>query len=121
MSLLATGAAIGAWSVFGWSFQVPQQARLAALEPAKAPVLFALHAAAIYIGACVGSLIGGQTLGLGGYDALGPSGAAFILIALGSLGIVGRMLQRAAGDSKVNVRVARERGIRQRCDEACPS
>jgi DHA1 family inner membrane transport protein len=115
MSLLATGVAIGVWSVFGWSFQVPQQARLAALEPAKAPVLFALHAAAIYVGACVGSLIGGQTLEIGGYDALGPSGAAFIIIALGSLGIVARMFQRARGESKVSARVA------PRCDGACPN
>jgi DHA1 family inner membrane transport protein len=121
MSLLATGVAIGVWSVFGWSFQVPQQARLAALEPAKAPVLFALHAAAIYVGACVGSLIGGQTLKIGGYDALGPSGAAFIVIALGSLGVVARMFQRARSHSKLSAAVARERGVRQRCDGACPS
>jgi DHA1 family inner membrane transport protein len=101
MSLLTIGAAIGTWSVFGWSMHVPQQARLAALEPAKTPVLLALHAAAIYIGASIGSLIGGQSLEFAGFDALGPSGAALVVVALGSLGIVARMSRRAPGASKL--------------------
>lgn len=49
LPLTAFVAAMVLWSVCGWSFMVPQQARLAAIAPERAPVLFALNAAAIYV------------------------------------------------------------------------
>ncbi|MFM7344354.1 MAG: MFS transporter [Tagaea sp.] len=89
--LAITAALIVLWSVCAWSFMVAQQARLAALDPAKIPVLFALNAAAIYVGGAYGPLFGGAALGAGGFEALGPAGAAVIALAAGSLWLVGRL------------------------------
>lgn len=85
----ATGLLIGVWSVCSWSFMVPQQARLAALSPALAPVLFALNAAAIYVGSSLGALLGGQVLGRMGFEALGLVGAGVALLAGSSLYLAG--------------------------------
>lgn len=79
---------IGFWSALGWSFNVPQQARLGALDPARAPVLLALNAAAIYVGTSVGAAIGGRVVEAVGFGALGPIGATMILVAILSLGAV---------------------------------
>ncbi len=59
------------WSTAGWSFMASQQLRLVALAPEQAPVLLALNAAAIYVGAAIGSAIGGAVLVYGGLIALG--------------------------------------------------
>jgi DHA1 family inner membrane transport protein len=83
--LAAVGALILVWSVFGWSFMVPQQARLAALDPARLPVLFALNASAIYVGATLGSSIGGAVLKGPGLHALGLFGAVLALLGLATL------------------------------------
>lgn len=82
---LATAVLIGVWSVCSWSFMVPQQARLAVLSPTLAPVLFALNAAAIYVGSSLGAAIGGQALGRLGFDALGVIGAGVAMLAGASL------------------------------------
>jgi len=87
VSALATGALIAIWSVCGWSVNVPQQARLAALDLARAPVLLALHSAAIYIGSSVGSAVGGRVLARYGHEGLGLLGAAFAAAALLSVGV----------------------------------
>jgi len=79
------GALIAVWSVFGWSFMVPQQARLAALDPPRLPVLFALNASAIYVGATLGSSVGGAVLKALGLHALGLFGAILALLGLASL------------------------------------
>lgn len=76
---------IAVWSVFSWSFMVPQQARLAALAPERIPVLFALNAAFIYVGGSIGSSIGALTLHRGDFEWLGPAGAALIGVGLVSL------------------------------------
>jgi DHA1 family inner membrane transport protein len=83
------------WSIAAWSVHVPQQARLAALAPDKAPVLLALHSSSIYIGNSVGALIGGQTLALANYDWLGVSGAFLVVLALPTLWLVSRMADKA--------------------------
>ena len=83
--LAVMGALMFTWSVFGWSFMVPQQARLAALDPARLPVLFALNASAIYVGATLGSAVGGAVLKGLGLHALGLFGAALALLGLASL------------------------------------
>lgn len=83
--LAIVGALIFVWSVFAWSFMVPQQARLAALDPAQLPVLFALNASAIYVGATLGSALGGAVLKGPGLHALGLFGAALMALAFASL------------------------------------
>jgi MFS transporter, DHA1 family, inner membrane transport protein len=78
-------ALVAIWSVCGWSFMVAQQARLANMAPDRVPVLFALNAAAIYIGGSVGSALGGATLARGGFEWLGPVAAVLALLGLLSL------------------------------------
>jgi MFS transporter, DHA1 family, inner membrane transport protein len=79
------------WSVFTWSFMAPQQARLAGLDAPRTPILFALNASAIYVGASVGTLAGGLVLDqTGGFGALGLVGAAFMLAAGWSIWAVAR-------------------------------
>jgi MFS transporter, DHA1 family, inner membrane transport protein len=73
---------IAVWSIFAWSFNVPQQIRLANLDGPRTPVLLALNAAAIYLGGSLGSLVGGQVLLRANMDWLGPVGAAFAVLAM---------------------------------------
>ncbi|HUN91954.1 MAG TPA: MFS transporter [Burkholderiaceae bacterium] len=85
MPLALFAALVAIWSICSWSFMVPQQARLALLAPERIPVLFALNAAAIYVGGSMGSALGGVTLRADGFTLLGPAGAVLALMALGSL------------------------------------
>ncbi len=85
MPLALFAGVVALWSVCSWSFMVPQQARLALLSPERIPVLFALNAAAIYVGGSLGSALGGATLQASGFGLLGPVGAGLALLALGSL------------------------------------
>jgi MFS transporter, DHA1 family, inner membrane transport protein len=73
------------WSSFGWSFMAAQQTRLVLQTPERQSVVLALNAAAIYIGASIGSFIGGQVLKVWGIDALGFAAAAAMVFALGHL------------------------------------
>lgn len=93
--LIATGAALTLWGLFSWSVHVPQQARLAALDPPNAQVLLALHAGALYLGGSLGPEIGGWVLEHGGLEALGPAGAVLAAFALASLGIMGWLSRHA--------------------------
>lgn len=70
------------WALFGWSFMAAQQVRLISLDPASAPVLLALNAAAIYVGAAIGSSIGAAVITTWGLTGLGIAGGATALAAL---------------------------------------
>lgn len=69
-------------SVLGWSFMPPQQFRLVAYDPERQGVLLALNASAIYIGASIGSALGGQIILGWGLWALGIAGGAVAVVAL---------------------------------------
>jgi len=71
-----------AWSLFGWAFMAGQQMRLIGLAGPQAPVVLALNAAAIYIGAAVGSALGGLVIAGLGYLALGLFGGLAATFAL---------------------------------------
>lgn len=73
------------WSVFGWSFMAAQQARLIGLAPAAAPVILALNAAGVYVGAALGSAIGGMVLSGFGLAPLGLVAGALMILALAHL------------------------------------
>lgn len=73
---------IGAWSICGWSFMAGQQVRLISLSPESASVVLALNAAAIYVGAALGSAAGGIVLDAFGLSALGIAGGIAGLIAI---------------------------------------
>ena len=73
------------WSVFGWSFMAAQQARLIGLAPEAAPVMLALNAAGIYVGAALGSALGGLVLAGFGLGPLGLVAGALMVVALAHL------------------------------------
>jgi predicted MFS family arabinose efflux permease len=70
------------WSVFGWSFMAAQQARLIGLAPTAAPVMLALNAAGVYVGAALGSAFGGLVLAGFGLGPLGLVAGALMVVAL---------------------------------------
>ena len=78
--LLALLAVI--WAVSGWSFMAGQQMRLIGFAGPRAPVVLALNAAAIYVGAAVGSALGGFVVAQFGLTALGLFAGAAALLAL---------------------------------------
>ncbi len=73
------------WSVAGWSFMAPQQMRLLAHAGDRQVVVLALNAASIYVGAALGSAIGGLVIALSGVGALGVVGSLAALVALAHL------------------------------------
>ena len=66
----------------GWSFMAGQQARLVALAPETAPVVLSLNAAAIYVGAAVGSAVGSVVIDTVGLTGLGFTASAMAVIAV---------------------------------------
>jgi MFS transporter, DHA1 family, inner membrane transport protein len=90
-SLVMAAVLMTMWSVFGWSFMVAQQARLATLDPERTPLLLALNASALYLGGSIGSLVGGLMLQAQGYAMLGVAGAAMMVLAALSLFAVERL------------------------------
>ena len=85
------------WSVCGWSFMVAQQSRLVAQTPARQSVVLALNAAAIYVGAAVGSALGARVIELGGVSMVGAGAGVFAALALVHLLVSERLAERAAG------------------------
>jgi predicted MFS family arabinose efflux permease len=83
----ATLALLFVWSVCGWSFMAPQQARLVRLAPDRPNVVLALNAAAIYVGAAAGSALGAAAIARFGVEGLGLVGAAAMLVGLANLGL----------------------------------
>ena len=70
------------WSVFGWSFMAPQQARLIVFSPERQGVLLSLNAAAIYVGVSVGTAIGGLVIETWGMNTVGVAAGLGGLISL---------------------------------------
>jgi MFS transporter, DHA1 family, inner membrane transport protein len=76
---------VAIWAMGGWSFMAAQQVRLFAMAGHRAPVVLALNAAAIYVGAAIGSAVGGLMITGYGLSSLGAAagvGALFALIHL---------------------------------------
>jgi len=70
------------WSVFSWSFMIAQQNRLVRQSPERQAILLALNASAIYLGAALGSILGGLVVTFGGLQALGVAGGLGAIAAL---------------------------------------
>ncbi len=73
------------WAMGGWSFMAAQQVRLFALAGHSAPVVLALNAAAIYVGAAIGAGLGGVMITQFGLLSLGITagvGAGLALVHL---------------------------------------
>lgn len=82
LSDIAVMSLLVVWALFGFSFMAAQQVRLISIDPPQAPVFLALNAAAIYVGAAIGSAIGGAVITQIGLTALGIAGGVVALSAL---------------------------------------
>lgn len=85
-----TAALVFVWSCCGWSFMVPQQARLVAVAPDMQNVVLSLNAAGIYLAATIGSAVGAGALAAGGIDWLGPVACALAILAAAHLWLATR-------------------------------
>lgn len=70
------------WAVFGWAFMAGQQMRLITFSGPRAPVVLALNAAAIYVGAALGSALGGIVIAKFGIATLGLAAGLAATLAL---------------------------------------
>ena len=70
------------WSASGWAFMSGQQMRLIGLAGAQAPVVLALNAAAIYVGAAIGSAIGAWAIESFGIQSIGLTAGLCATFAL---------------------------------------
>jgi predicted MFS family arabinose efflux permease len=79
------------WAMGGWSFMAAQQVRLFALAGHRAPVVLALNAAAIYVGAAVGAALGGLMITQLGLLSLGITAGIGAGLALAHLTLSARL------------------------------
>lgn len=96
VSTLALALMSFAWALFGWAFMAGQQMRLVNLSGPQAPVVLALNAAAIYIGAAVGSALGGVVIAFAGIDYLGIAAGLVSLCGLAHITLSARLAPRTA-------------------------
>jgi DHA1 family inner membrane transport protein len=82
---------VALWAMGGWSFMSAQQVRLFALAGHRAPVVLALNAAAIYVGAAIGSTVGGVMITQYGLLSLGMTAGAAAAMALVHLTLSARL------------------------------
>jgi MFS transporter, DHA1 family, inner membrane transport protein len=69
------------WGVAGFSLAAPQQARLATLAPAQAPLLLSLNGSMIYMGTALGAAVSGALADSLGFAKLAWVGIPFALVA----------------------------------------
>jgi predicted MFS family arabinose efflux permease len=80
------------WGLAGWGILVPQQHRLIGVAPARAPLVIALNAAAIYIGVSLSGALGAVVLHMLAPGFLGPVGAVLILAGLVTAELANRLI-----------------------------
>jgi DHA1 family inner membrane transport protein len=73
------------WSVLGTTFMIAQQSRLVALAPARANIVLALNASAIYLGTSVGASLSAVTYTVFGLAGLPWSSLVLLGLCLGAL------------------------------------
>lgn len=78
-------AAMFGWSVVGWSFMVPQQARLVELAPQQQNVVLSLNSACIYLGSALGSALGALVISSWSITASGVAAGLAMTAALAHL------------------------------------
>jgi DHA1 family inner membrane transport protein len=87
--------AVFLWAMCSWSFMAAQQTRLINLAGRRAAVVLALNAAAVYIGAAIGSAIGGAMISGYGLLSLGLTASLGAAIALVHLTLSARLNPRS--------------------------
>jgi predicted MFS family arabinose efflux permease len=89
-------AGLALWGLFGWAFPIVQQARIVSLDPALAPITLSLNVSALYLGAALGSVLGGLAMREGSAAAVGGVAALSELAALALLVATAAPQPRAA-------------------------
>lgn len=79
------------WNAAGFGFTAGQQSRLVAMSGAQAPVVLALNAACIYVGAALGAVVGGWVVAGAGLGALGAAGGTAALLAIATILVSNRL------------------------------
>jgi predicted MFS family arabinose efflux permease len=82
---IVMGFVIVLWSLMGWSHMTPQQSRIVAISPKRAPILLSLNASAILLGVALGSALGSQALTLGGWPLVAVASATIALTGIAHL------------------------------------
>jgi DHA1 family inner membrane transport protein len=70
------------WGTAGFGMMTPQQARLAMLAPAQAPLLLSLNTSMLYFGTALGAVVGGVAVAHVGFAHLPWAGVPFALAGL---------------------------------------
>lgn len=83
------------WGVAGFGMMAPQQSRLAALDPAQAPILLSLNTSMLYFGTALGAAIGGPASLAVGFDRLAWVGVPFAVAGWLTLRLAGTNAHRA--------------------------
>ncbi|HEY1719625.1 MAG TPA: MFS transporter [Magnetospirillaceae bacterium] len=91
------------WGVAGWCFLPIQQARLAATAPTMVPVVVSLNGSAIYVGAALGSLLGGQVIEHGAVQNTGWVGVACAMVILLVLSVTGKQTRTLSDEERATV------------------
>ena len=73
------------WGIVGWAFMAPQQSRIVSLDPPSQNVSLSLNASAIYVGAAIGSAVGGAIIDGLGFVALGWATGLALVAVLGHI------------------------------------
>ena len=99
MTLIPFNLALGLflsflWSLVGWGFTVPQQARLMAIDPQTQGVMLALNAAGIYLGSGIGSALAGAVYQSWGIEATGVVGGVIAAVAIAHLFLSDWLIRR---------------------------
>ena len=81
-SKLGVIVAVILWSAAGWMLTPPQQSRLLAEAPDRAPVLMSVNASALYLGMGLGGVLGAIVTRVGGLRSLGWVGSLVELAAI---------------------------------------
>jgi predicted MFS family arabinose efflux permease len=69
------------WGLAGFALAAPQQARLAGLAPAQAPLLLSLNSSMIYLGTALGAVVSGALADTVGFARLAWVGVPFAVAA----------------------------------------
>ncbi len=74
-------AVLVTWGCAGFGLMTPQQARLAQMAPAQAPLLLSLNSSMLYLGTALGAAIGGPAAAVVGFERLTWVAAPFAAVA----------------------------------------
>ena len=95
--LWSAAIAVTIWGACAWGVLVPQQFRLASLNPPMTSVLVGLNTSATYVGVSIAGTLGAAVIPLAGSHNLGYLSAIPVVIAIMVSGLATRRIESFAG------------------------